>query len=208
MYKYEIEINKRMAEYDWDKKIDFFREEDGTIPRIFIDCVYRDFRAPLSANARYGLETHYYYNEHGIFKNEKSYYYPRFQLPIKEIECAKVNNLPTDEGLYFIGMIGTNPNGESHYLIKIGTAENIKKRIQSYATYNPMLYIGGYYRVNKDRERCEDRCHCFLSSIAYAQAQNSNEWFYVCEQDYYALCELFSNEEAFEIIAKGEVDLY
>jgi hypothetical protein len=206
MYKYEQKINERIANYNWKELIDQFRDEDGTVSQDWIDVVFRDFRAPLDANARYGLEMHYYYNEKGVFKREATYYCPSDEINIKEIECAKTDSLPTSAGLYFIGMIGQNPDGENYYLIKIGTAENIKKRLQAYATYNPMIYIGGCYCVKNGRVGCEERCHRFLSRMAYAQAQNSKEWFYVSEEDYYALCNLFMDKDAFAVIAEGEVE--
>ena len=34
------------------------------------------------------------------------------------------------DGLYFVGMIGMNPEGEPYYLVKVGRSSNIKKRIE------------------------------------------------------------------------------
>lgn len=205
MYKYEEAINKRIKEYDWNKTIEVFRNDDGTVEQWVIDVVYRDFRMPLDANARHGLESHYYYNEYGVFKKDE-FTSKIAEVPIKEIECAMTNNLPTEEGLYFVGMIGNNPIGEEYYLVKVGTAKNIKKRLQDYATYNPMIYIGGYLCVSKNRELCETRCHNFLTSMAYAQAQNSKEWFYVDKETYFALCDIFGDMDKFEIIAKENIE--
>lgn len=45
-------------------------------------------------------------------------------------------------GLYMIGQVDFNPiTKEVRYIIKIGSAENIKKRMQAYRTHNPSFYI-------------------------------------------------------------------
>lgn len=201
MYKYEQEIETRIANYHWEDMIDFFMGEDGSLSDAALDCVYRDFRAPLSANARYGLEKHYIYDKTGVYKKEQNI---TDELPTLEINCAKVDDLPCSEGVYFIGMIGMNPTGENYYLVKVGRANDIYTRLASYATYNPMLYIGGYYKTTKS-EKAERLCHKYLEQYAYAKAQNTKEWFYVNETTYYKLCEAFNNPEVFKIIAEKRV---
>lgn len=198
MYKYEQEIEARIAKYHWNDMIELFSDEDGNISEAALDCIYRDFRLPLSANARYGLELHYTYDKTGVHKKDEMV---KDEIPTLEIDCAKSNELPRTEGVYFLGMIGINPVGEKYYLIKVGRANNIYSRVSSYATYNPMLYIGGYYETTKS-DRAERYCHKYLEKYAYAKAQNANEWFYVNETTYYKLCEAFSNSAIFKVIAE------
>ena len=201
MYKYEQEIEERIVQYHWNDMIDFFSDEDGNISEAALDCVYRDFRSPLGANARYGLELYYIYDKTGVHKKDKIV---KDEIPTLEIACAKPDELPRTEGVYFLGMIGMNPAGEKYYLIKVGRANNIYSRVSSYATYNPMLYIGGYYETTKS-DRAERYCHQYLEKYAYAKAQNTNEWFYVNETTYYKLCEAFSNPAIFRVIAEKKV---
>ena len=200
MYKYEQEIEERITQYHWNDMIDFFTDEDGSISDAALDCVYRDFRLPLSANARYGLELYYTYDKTGVHKKDKIV---KDEIPTLEIACAKPDGLPRTEGVYFLGMIGMNPTGEKYYLIKVGRANNIYSRVSSYATYNPMLYIGGYYETMQS-DRAERYCHRYLEKYAYAKAQRANEWFYVNETAYYKLCEAFSNPAVFRVIAEKE----
>lgn len=205
MYKYEQEIEERIATYDWNGMINFLEsdddDDDESVTKAIVECVYRDFRLPLSANARYGLEMHYTYDKTGVHKKIEE---KNEDIPILEIDCAKTNNLPRTEGVYFIGMIGINPTGEKYYLIKVGRANNIYSRLSSYATYNPMLYIGGYYETKKS-EAAERMCHNYLEKYAYAKAQSTKEWFYVNETTYYKLCDAFSDQRVFKVIAEKKV---
>lgn len=198
MYKYEQEIEERIATYHWNNMVEFFSDEDGNISEATLECIYHDFRSPLSANARYGLEFHYVYDKAGVHKKNETL---KDEIPTLEINCAKTDELPCTEGVYFLGMIGINPTGEKYYLVKVGRAKNLYSRVSSYATYNPMLYIGGYYETTKS-DRAERFCHQYLEKYAYAKAQRANEWFYVNETAYYKLCEAFSNPAIFKVIAE------
>lgn len=135
---------------------------------------------------------------------KKTYYSVTGELPKLEIPCASTEWLPEDRGLYFIGMIGVNPNGTKYYLVKVGSTENLAKRIRQYGSYNPMIYIGGILQsLDGKISDAETACHEYLSERAYAYAQNAREWFYVSEETYYELCETFANKEMFTAIAEG-----
>ena len=69
------------------------------------------------------------------------------ELPILEMPCAKFENnsnwsdICDNEGLYFLGMVGINPLTEqTYYLVKIGVSDDCEKRVNQYASYNPMLF--------------------------------------------------------------------
>ena len=138
-------------------------------------------------------------------KQKKKQYYPvNGNLPKLELPCADASCLPEGRGLYFIGMIGINPNETKYYLVKIGSAENIAKRVRQYGTYNPMIYIGGAIEnIDGRLSDAETTCHEYLADKAYAYAQNAREWFYVNEETYYELCDIFANKEMFKAIAEG-----
>ena len=208
MYKYEKEIQNRIQQYDWQSQINVFADCFDGINQAVIDAVYRSFKYPLSANARRALDLYYEYDEQGVFKKNTVRHLTPHYVPTKEIACADASGLPDKRGLYFLGMIGQNPDGENYYLIKIGGSDNIRKRVSAYATYNPMLYIGGYYVIHGTQyKEHEHNCHCFLQYMSQAMAQNAKEWYYVSKEDYFALCKLFSDKDAFEVIANGEVIL-
>lgn len=137
-------------------------------------------------------------------QKKKSYCPVTGELPQLEIPCADISWLPESKGLYFIGMIGINPNGTKYYLVKVGATENIAKRIRQYGTYNPMLYIGGVaLDIRKQLSDAETTCHEYLAEKAYAYAKNAREWFYVDEATYFELCETFADKEMFRAIAEG-----
>jgi len=138
-------------------------------------------------------------------KQKKKAYNPIIGgLPKLELSCADTSYLPQEQGLYFIGMIGINPNETKYHLVKIGCAENIYRRLRQYGTYNPMIYIGGTVcNLNVSISDAETTCHEYLAEKAYAYAQNAREWFYVNEATYYELCDTFANQEMFKAIAEG-----
>lgn len=149
----------------------------------------------------------YRYDDMFIPKNNKrnnSYVPITGNLPKLNMPCANTAWLPEDRGLYFIGMIGINPNGTKYYLVKVGSTENISKRIKQYGTYNPMIYIGGIAtNVNRVLSEAETTCHEYIANKSYAYAQNAREWFYVDEEVYFELCQTFADKEMFKAIAEG-----
>lgn len=116
-----------------------------------------------------------------------------------------------EAGLYFIGMCGFNPlTEEKYYLVKVGSASNIKKRVRQYLGMNPMIYNNGNIlplgNQNKTvRETLESNCHRFLEKRAYAKAAHAEEWFYVSRDTYLELCEMFSDANQFKKVAQNKM---
>ena len=196
MTRYEELINKRIEEYPWKFMYGFLDPENGTPKQVILDAVFSDFRRPLDSNCRRALKEYYTYDENGVHKRTDL-----GTLPVLDMPCAEYDTLPNARGVYFLGMIGTNPNGKSYYLVKIGSSDNIRTRVRQYATYNPMIYIGGYCVT--DKEDAETNCHAYLRDNAYAVAMHADEWFYVEEETYYELCDTFADYQTFTAIAEG-----
>lgn len=197
-YKYEQQIEERIQEYDWEGMCKLLTWDDSEFKPAYLSFIFRDFRAPLNTNARRALDLYYTYDETGVHKKENIESLPTMTMP-----CADTSNITTHSGLYFIGMIGTNPDGQNYYLVKIGASTNIKSRLRQYATYNPMIYIGGVCEMNRDLKEAEKTAHDYLRDNAIAIAQNASEWFYVTEEKYYELCTTFADKEMFKAIAEG-----
>lgn len=198
MYKYEEEIENRIASYHWKEMCEMFADDDGEISQTALDAIFQDFRRPLLSNARRALEAYYSYDKDGVHRVSD----PGgnwWGLPVMSMPCADYSSLPDNYiGLYFIGMIGANPDGKQYFLVKVGSSTDVKNRIRQYATYNPMIFVGGIVP-----SRGETNCHNYIAARAEALAQHAQEWFYVSEETYYELCETFSNTEMFYAIAEG-----
>ena len=109
------------------------------------------------------------------------------------------------DGLYFVSMIGMNPEGQAYYLVKVGRSSNIKKRISIYASTNPMIFHNNMYITDYDKSNvdAEHNCHQYLAERAYAIADRTEEWFYVTEEMYFELCGTFMDKDQFRAIAEG-----
>ena len=124
-----------------------------------------------------------------------------------EFECTNCDY--EGAGLYFIGMCSFNPKThEKYYLVKVGSTGNVKRRLRQYLGMNPMIYNNNCILPlrNKTGEQIgyyEANCHEFLEKNAFAKAANANEWYYVTEDKYFELCDLFANTEKFIQIAIG-----
>lgn len=196
MTKYEEKIEARIKEYNWAAMVDIMSWDGEEITQNFLDVIFRDFQAPLDSNCRRALKQYYEYDKSGVHKRTDLN-----TLPVLDMPCAEYSTLPNAPGVYFLGMIGTNPDGKSYYLVKVGSSENIRTRVRQYATYNPMIYIGGYCLTNYGN--AETLCHNYLRKNAYATALHADEWFYVDEETYFELCETFANNEMFKAITEG-----
>ena len=196
MYKYEEEIQKRIEEFNWEEEYKTWNFSDDKETTLKITFSF--FKTNLSQYACKVLARDYTYDEHGIYKKETD------TLPVMSMPVADTSNLPHKNGVYFIGMIGVNPDGQKYHLVKVGYSSDIHDRVAQYASYNPMLYIGGY--VNPASEEHEKICHKYLEKRAIARAQNTKEWYYVNEEMYYELCNIFSNRNEFIKIALGMVE--
>ena len=194
-YKYEEQINKRIKEYNWERMVEMMTWDDE-FNQSSLDLIFRDFQAPLDSNCRRALKQYYEYDKTGVHLRESL-----DMLPVLDMPCAEYDTLPNAKGVYFLGMIGTNPDGKTYYLVKIGSSDNIRTRVRQYATYNPMIYIGGYCVI--DKSDAETLCHRYLRDNAYAVALHTDEWYYVDEKTYYELCDTLSDMNMFKAIAEG-----
>lgn len=93
---------------------------------------------------------------------------------------------PAEKGLYFIGETHFNPlTDEKFYWVKIGKAINLKDRMKSYNTHNPMMWRIDF---NNEYDR-EEYYHSRLLEIAIAKCNHNEEWFLVDKNTYLAMCE-------------------
>lgn len=194
MRKYEIEIRKITESHNWSERYKKMGKE----------LTEYAFIIQLSHYAAAVFRKNYYIDESGVHKKESAMANDNYGLPTIKMPCANVDE--KFGGLYFVSMIGTNPNGKIYYLVKVGQAKNIAARMASYATHNPMIYhnyISLQIDDKEQRDKAEQNCHKFLAKLAYGVAQNSCEWFYVNKQDYFNICACFTNHNSFQMIASG-----
>lgn len=213
MFKYEMEINKRLAEFDYEQEWKMWAEDvaiqDDHI-QSWMFMIFANGRKPLSPNARTALKKYYRFTKNGLVKIGGGFHDTgidnKFNLPAMDMPCAKCSY--EGSALYFLGMMGFNPEGKEYYLVKIGSSNNIGRRIKDYAVTNPMIYHNNIFFPCKENELKEKEynCHKYLASMAYAIAQNSNEWFYVTKENYFLLCDMFKDITFFQMVANGEVE--
>lgn len=214
MFKYEQEIQQANEIYQEQYQMckdackdmlgeeDFIFEEDAAMCRFIAfgdgECIiegYENEKGSLSSNARIAIKKYYDFvegegyvrvKESNLFSIESLF--PAASLPVKEFDFA--NGEADCPGLYFLGMIGRNPNGEDFYLVKIGCAKNIKERVNQYRSYNPMIYHNNIiYCPDINLKEAEKQAHRALADLAIARAAHAMEWFYVDKETYFALCE-------------------
>lgn len=211
VYKYEQEVEKRIKDLDWGAEIRAAKSlglNDDEADKF----IRTEFLMGASSALKASFAKHYRITEDGVIRITEH------KDPGQDLKPAEkkttVLGLPFMEmpwitsdggdGLYFVGMIGMNPEGNPYYLVKVGVSKNIKKRIAGYASMNPMIYHNNMYITDYDRSvDGEHNCHAYLASRAYAVAQNTEEWFYVDEETYFDLCDIFANKEMFKAIAEG-----
>jgi hypothetical protein len=207
MFKYEEEINARLANFDyketWDEWEEIYPEGEG----CFISLAFSE---GLSPNAKLALKKYYRFTKDGLVKVGGGFHNPqreeRFNLPIMEMSCAKCNY--QGSALYFLGMMCNNPEGKEYYLVKIGASKETARRVREYAVTNPMIFHDNIILPcdEKDLKEKEYNCHKYLASMAYAIAQNSFEWFYVTKENYFLLCQMFKDNTFFQMVADGRVE--
>jgi len=143
-----------------------------------------------------------------IKKKKKTYDREKRQC---EYCCGNSDQLNTSEhfsGLYFIHQIG-RINGEICYAVKVGQSDDIGKRMSVYKTHSPfsehsMETLETSCCVS---ERCamELNCNRYLNKFTRQDVRADGEWTIVTEEDYDMLCDMFSNEDIFSLIAtEGE----
>lgn len=200
MYKYQQEI---IDKYQAAVKSFESWQEDGIDATNIIVLV---FERSLSQYAKKKFrEDNYFIDKSGLHIPNPN---PIEVLPVIDMACAKSNT--TKMGCYFVGMVGMNPiTQENYYLVKVGFATDISRRIKQYANTNPMLYHNNCVLCIDGMDEAgyrdgEHNSHLYLARHAIGRAQNSNEWFYVSKETYLQMCEQFSNEEFFIKVACGE----
>lgn len=211
MFKYEKEINEWLASFDYEKEWKEWVEcrLELTEERAQ-DFMYLNFCSALSPNAKLALKKYYRFTKNGLVKIGGGFHGTgkdnKFNLPAMEMPCTKCGY--EGSALYFLGMMCTNPDEKEYYLVKIGSSNNIARRIKDYAVTNPMIYHDNIFLPCEESElkRKEYNCHKYLASMAYAIAQNSNEWFYVTKENYFLLCNMFKDSTFFQMVANGEVE--
>lgn len=213
MFKYEKEINERLTNFNYEEKWKFW-VKDTEISEEFAQTIMRSLFGggmnDLSPNAKLALKKYYRFTENGLVKIGGGFHGTgadnKFNLPAMDMPCAKC--VYEGSALYFLGMMGFNPEGKEYYLVKIGSSNNIGRRIKDYAVTNPMIYHDNIFLPCEESQLKEKEynCHKYLASMAYAIAQNSNEWFYVTKENYFLLCDVFKDTTFFQMVANGEVE--
>ena len=213
MFKYEMEINERLASFDYEREWNTW-VENTEISEEFAQTVMRSLFGggmnDLSLNAKLALKKYYRFTKNGLVKIGGGFHGTgrdnKFDLPAMEMPCAKCTY--DGSALYFLGMMCMNPDGKEYYLVKIGSSNNIARRIKDYAVTNPMIYHDNISLPCDEDELKEKEynCHKYLASMAYAIAQNSYEWFYVTKENYFLLCKMFKDTTFFQMVADGEVE--
>lgn len=214
MFKYEEEINARLANWDykseWNTWVKQFNDNNDDSIQLIMRTMFGGGTNGLSPNAKTALKKYYRFTERGLVKIGGGFHNSpidnKFNLPTLDIPCAKCSY--EGSALYFLGMMCVNPDNKEYYLVKIGSSQNINKRIKEYAITNPMIYHDNIsLPCNKEElKEKEYNCHKYLASMAYAIAQNSNEWFYVTKENYFLLCKMFKDTTFFQMVANGEVE--
>ena len=136
-------------------------------------------------------------DENTIFKKSKGY-----MLPIYTINCLDSEN-EHFPGLYFNGDIKFDPNYGKMYFVKCGGGNDISKRINQYATYNPMFYHKHTSCRMENWAIGESLVQSFIAKYAIGVPERSKEWFIVSEETYYKMCILFSDPILFRQVANG-----
>ena len=202
----EEDMNRRVSHNDTEVWGDIWPE----LKRLLIDEFRRRVLFPLLTPylRQQWYANHCTIDEHLIIHGDDDDYTPSpiDNLPVLEMPCAIFENnsiykeITDNVGLYFIGMVGINPlTKQTYYLVKIGASEDCERRVNQYASYNPMLFCSkcicpgdntGTYSVAE----CETIAHNILASLAYSRAQKAKEWFYVDEKTYFNLCNLCTTD--------------
>jgi hypothetical protein len=211
VYKYEREVEERIKDLDWGAEIRAAKSL-GLTDEQADRFIRTEFLEGASSALRASFAKHYRITEEGVIritehKEPGANCVPgrrnglTYGLPVMEMPWITSDG---GDGLYFIGMIGMNPEGDPYYLVKVGCSSNIKKRIAGYASMNPMIFHNNTYITEFDRGLpAEANCHRYLAENAYAIADRTEEWFYVTEEKYFELCGTFANKEMFKAIAEG-----
>lgn len=113
----------------------------------------------------------------------------KITISTEEIPPKEVPKESHISALYLVGNTNFNPfTKEEFYWIKVGKTTDLKKRMKSYATHNPMLWRADYIEVPSTQlDFSEQICHHILNKYG-TRDKNSNEWFEVPREIYLAIC--------------------
>lgn len=115
---------------------------------------------------------------------------------------------PSNPGIYIVGNTLFNPyTNEEFYLVKVGMSKNIKERMKSYCTSNPLLFHIDYVETENVQmaAKFEIQCHAVLYSICSMICERSMEWVRVNKDVYIDICNQGYNY--FENYLKNNNDL-
>lgn len=111
------------------------------------------------------------------------------EIPIFYDEDTNLRNAPHTSGLYFFGVVNSNPfTHKEFYNVKIGLASDIAKRLNSYRTHSPMVKLIALYECEDYREQ-EKKYHTLLNQHATFRNQNNDEWWFVDRDTYLQMSE-------------------
>ena len=130
------------------------------------------------------------YDDYFNFDAPKKTKYVRTPLKVFD-DGYEIPEAPNGSGLYLVGSVHANPEtSELYYWIKTGmSATSVAKRLRSYRTENPMVWIADTLSVDVDNVyEMETACHIALSDVAYGIARNTEEWFIVDRETYFEIC--------------------
>jgi hypothetical protein len=107
---------------------------------------------------------------------------------IMEEENQIKSEIRSENGLYLVSNACYNPISKNTvYVIKIGIASDISKRMEQYKSTNPMLnHIDFFYGFSKEQGRAIEKVyHKLMRELSYKQIEGTAEWFEVEESKYF-----------------------
>ena len=125
------------------------------------------------------------YDSHHYWINRFSYRAPKCAWT-NDDDKERYYNAPRKLGLYFLGMVNTNPiTNETFYWVKIGFASDIHKRMGAYNTHCPMYWHIDFLQGNAQELEFQRK----LERFAIASCYHNVEWYQVDKQTYLEMCD-------------------
>lgn len=95
-----------------------------------------------------------------------------------------LNSVPTSSGVYLIGQAEYDTNNNRvFYMLKVGKATNLKRRLRDYNTHNPGYELFGIQKTDMI-DAAEMRWHTILSHTDCLAMGDNMEWFIVSRDTY------------------------
>ena len=136
----------------------------------------------------------------------KQYGYKK--LEVLPVEWALEVDETEQAGLYFICM--PLIDDEHTYIMKVGKASNIHKRMIQYKSMNPLgMHYANYNTLilpEMELRLAELRCHNFLAQFSVGVVEGTTEWFIIENEKWQEqLFEIFNSQNPhWKKIALGE----